>query len=125
VVYIFLKAKNDANHGIIVGTDSIKKIMTTKATPKKKWSAGVTKHSNALDLEKNVFKKNTAKEIAGSLKRSATRSKRKKGTPYQSAMSMLNFYINRAGKNLPATQKAKLQAAKRELKKSFHKDDDK
>lgn len=91
---------------------------------KKKWSGHVTKTSNALDLEPSVFKKNSAKEIASSLKRSAMRSNRKKGTPYQSAMSMLNFYINRAGKNLPATKKRKLEAAKRQLKKVFHKDAD-
>jgi hypothetical protein len=84
----------------------------------------VTKTSNALDLEPSVFRKNSAKEIASSLKRSAMRSNRKKGTPYQSAMSMLNFYINRAGKNLPATKKRKLEAAKRQLKKVFHKDAD-
>jgi hypothetical protein len=58
---------------------------------KKKWSASVTKHSNALDLEKAVFAGDDPKKIASSLKRSATRSRRKKGTPYQSAMSMLNF----------------------------------
>lgn len=89
----------------------------------KKWSAGVTRHSNALDLESSVFKKNSAKEIAMSLKRSATRSKRRKGTPYQSAMSMLNFYINRAGKNLPVTTKRRLESAKEELRKAFHKDE--
>ncbi len=94
---------------------------TTKST--KRWSGPVTKNSNALDLEPSVFKKNSAKEIATSLKRSATRSNRKKGTPYQSAMSMLNFYINRAGKNLPATKKRKLESAKKELRKIFHKDD--
>jgi hypothetical protein len=95
----------------------------SKKKPVKRWSARVTKHSNALDLQPSVFKKDSAKEIAASLKRSATRSTRKKGTPYQSAMSMLNFYINRAGKNLPATRKRKLESAKRELKKAFHKDE--
>jgi len=76
-----------------------------KAAGKKKWSARVTKHSNALDLEKNVFAGSDPKKIANSLKRSANRSKRKKGTPFQSAMSMLNFYENRGGKNLSVTKK--------------------
>jgi hypothetical protein len=65
------------------------------------WSGNVTGHSNALDLELNVFTSRSAREIASSLKRSSERSKRRKGTPYQFAMSMLNFYINRAGRNLP------------------------
>jgi hypothetical protein len=93
-----------------------------KAPQKKKWSARVTKHSNALDLEKNVFAANDPKKIANSLKRSANRSKRKKGTPFQSAMSMLNFYENRGGRNLSATKKKVLERAKTELRKLFHKD---
>jgi hypothetical protein len=88
----------------------------------KRWSAKVTHGSNALDLESKVFTK-SPKEIASSLKRSAERSKRRKGTPYQSAMSMLNFYINRAGKNLSSTKKRKLESAKGQLRKVFHKDD--
>ena len=95
---------------------------STKTKPARKWSAHVTKTSNALDLQPKVFKKSSGKEIASSLKRSAMRSKRKKGTPYQSAMSMLNFYINRAGKNLPASRKRKLESAKNELRKIFHKE---
>jgi hypothetical protein len=85
-----------------------------KATRSKSrlWSAQVTKHSDALDLEHNVFKSNDPHKIALSLKRSAQQSKRRKGTPFQSAMSMLNFYINRAGKNLPKTQKQTLERAK-------------
>src|SRR5207247_2635475 len=75
----------------------------------KKWSAKVTKTSDALDLEKDVFKSRSSKAIAQSLKRSAERSKRKKGTSFQSAMSMLNFYVNRAGKNLPASRKHVLE----------------
>jgi hypothetical protein len=93
-----------------------------KKTAKKKWSAGVTKHSNALDLENGVFAGSDPKKIASSLKRSASRSKRKKGTPYQSAMSMLNFYENRGGKNLSATKKKVLERAKTELRKVFHRD---
>src|SRR5690242_11373592 len=84
-----------------------------------RWSARVTKHSNALDLEKSVFKSSDPHRIALSLKRSAERSKRRKGTPYQSAMSMLNFYINRAGKDLPERQNRVLERAKGELRKVF------
>ena len=88
----------------------------TKKKTKKRWSASVTQRSNALDLESSVFKRASAKQIAASLKRSAERSKRRKGTPYQSAMSMLNFYINRAGRNLPAARKKVLNRAKDELR---------
>ena len=89
----------------------------------KRWSAKVTQSSNALDLEKDVFKKGTPEKIALSLKRSADRSKRKKGTPYQSAMSMLNFYINRAGKNLSESRKESLEKAKDKLREIYHKND--
>jgi hypothetical protein len=81
----------------------------------RRWSAKVTKHSDALDLARDVFKSKDPHEIAVSLKRSAERSKRRKSTPYQSAMSMLNFYINRAGKNLSKTRKRTLERAKDEL----------
>jgi hypothetical protein len=84
-----------------------------------RWSAEVTKHSDALDLEHDVFRSKDPRKIALSLKRSAKRSTRRKGTPYQSAMSMLNFYINRAGKNLPKKQKRVLQNAKEELRDVF------
>ena len=77
------------------------------------------KRSDALDLERGVFTKATARQIATSLKRSAMRRTRRKGTPYQSAMSMLNFHINRAGKGLTAKQKARLERAKGELRKLF------
>ena len=83
---------------------------------KARWSAAVTKHSNALDLEPGVFTKRTPRAIALSLKQSADRSRRRKGTSYQSAMSMLNFYSNRAGRTLSATQKEKLKRAKEELR---------
>jgi len=86
---------------------------------RRRWSAEVTKHSNALDLERDVFKSKDPREIARSLKRSAEQSKRRKGTPYQSAMSMLNFYINRAGKNLPQARKHTLERAKDELRDVF------
>jgi Protein of unknown function (DUF3175) len=85
----------------------------------KRWSAKVTQRSNALDLEQDVFKWKDPHKIALSLKRSAQASTRRKGTPYQSAMSMLNFYINRAGKNLPQKQKRVLERAKGELRDVF------
>ena len=81
------------------------------------WSSAVTRNSNALDLEPSVFTQRSPQKVAFSLKRSAERSRRRKGTPYQSAMSMLTFYINRAGKGLGAKQKTVLTQAKRELRK--------
>ncbi|HEY5745248.1 MAG TPA: DUF3175 domain-containing protein [Chryseolinea sp.] len=90
----------------------------------RKWSARVTQASDAMDLRKNVFRLSDPKRIARSVKRSAQQSKRRKGTPYQSAMSMLNFYINRAGKNLTPAKKAKLEKAKEELKVLFHRTED-
>ena len=91
-----------------------------KTRAKRRWSGQVTRNSNALDLEANVFKGNSPRGIALSLKRSAEKSRRRKAAPYQSAMSMLNFYINRAGSNLSAKQKAVLVRAKGELRKAFH-----
>lgn len=90
-----------------------------KPKPKKYWSGYVTKHSNALDLEPGVFTWGDPKRIARSLAKSAEESSRRKGSPLQSAMSMLNFYINRAGKNLGADQKKALGEAKQELRKYF------
>ena len=86
---------------------------------KKYWSGEVTKHSIALDLEEGVFTWNDPKKIALSLKKSAEESFRKKAGPFQSAMSMLNFYTNRAGKNLPASRRKILEQAKVELRKAF------
>lgn len=83
------------------------------------WSARVTRESDALDLQSGVFKLNDPKRIAASLKRSAQRSRRRKSDPYRSALSMLTFYINRAGKNLPAGRRRKLQQAKVELRRQF------
>lgn len=91
-------------------------------TTTKKWSDEVTKHSNALDLKEGVFTLKDPKKIAKSLKDSALKSKRRKGTPFQSAMSMLNFYINRAGKNLDSKQKEVLEKAKEELRILFDKE---
>jgi len=85
----------------------------------RRWSARVTQRSNALDLQPKVFKSTNPRRIALSLKRSAQVSKRRKGTPYQSAMSMLTFYINRAGKSLPQKQKRVLERAKAELRDVF------
>src|SRR5512143_2573894 len=82
----------------------------------KRWSQGVTQNSNALDLEKGVFAKEDPRSIARSLKRSAEQSKRRKSDPYRSAMSMLTFYINRAGRNLPKSRRENLEAAKDELR---------
>src|SRR5213082_432009 len=90
-----------------------------KSSKARRWSARVTNRSDALDLESDVFKGKDPHRIALSLKGSAQRSKRRKGTPYQSAMSMLNFYINRAGKNLPQKQKRVLEKAKAELRDVF------
>ena len=88
-------------------------------TAAKKWSQDVTEHSNALDLERDVFTRDDPTSIALSLKRSAEHSKRRKGSPFQSAMSMLTFYVNRAGKDLPAKQKNVLEKAKEELRAAF------
>lgn len=87
-----------------------------------KWSRDVTEHSDALDLDEGVFKKDDPKEIAQSLKRSAEHSHRRKGTPLQSAMGMLTFYINRAGDNLDKKQRDILEQAKEELRALFHKE---
>jgi hypothetical protein len=89
-----------------------------------KWSAEVTEHSDALDLEPEVFRSEDPREIARSLKRSAEHSHRRKSSPFRSAMSMLTFYINRAGKNLPDSRKRVLEDAKGELRKAFHKSSD-
>ena len=95
---------------------------TSKRVKGRRWSARVTKHSNALDLRPKVFRSSNPRQVALSMKRSAERSKRRKGTPYQSAMSMLNFYINRAGKKLPKKQKRVLEKAKDELRDVFGRD---
>jgi hypothetical protein len=84
-----------------------------------RWSHQVMEHSDAMDLEPDIFKTGSAHDIAESLKRSSTHSKRRKGTPFQSAMSMLNFYINRAGRNLPKKRRDTLQQAKRKLREAF------
>jgi len=91
-------------------------------TPKRKrWSQRVTTTSNALDLEEGVFAKDDPRSIARSLKKSAERSKRRKSDPFRSAMSMLTFYINRAGSQLSDKKRKRLEAAKDELRALFGK----
>jgi hypothetical protein len=85
----------------------------------RKWSQHVTRTSNALDLETNVFKLRSPTAVAASLKRSALRSRRRKASPYQSAASMLTFYINRVGKGLSPSRRRVLEHAKHELRKAF------
>jgi hypothetical protein len=92
--------------------------MAAKGT-KKKWSAKVTETSDALDLEKGIFKSKDPEKIAESLKKSADKSKRSKTSPFQSAMSMLNFYENRAGKNLSKKEEEPLDKAKNKLRKLY------
>jgi hypothetical protein len=86
----------------------------------RKWSAKVTETSDAMDLEKNVFKADSPRHIAVSVKRSAERSRRRKSGPFRSAISMLTFYINRAGKNLTPKRRRILDSAKEELRRLFH-----
>ena len=85
----------------------------------RRWSHEVMETSDAMDVEHDIFKEGRAQEIADSLKRSSTRSNRRKGTPFQSAMSMLNFYINRAGRNLPKSRRTVLDSAKKCLREAF------
>jgi len=94
---------------------------STKPQTKKdeRWSARVTRESNALDLDAGVFTWKDPARIAASLKRSAEASSRRKAEPYRSALSMLTFYINRGGKNLPEARKTTLRRAKNELRKAF------
>jgi hypothetical protein len=93
--------------------------MTTKRPRKRKWTAEVTQNSDAMDLERGVFKSDNPFKIAQSLKRSAERSDRLKSSPFRSAMSMLTFYLNRGGKNLSTARKRKLEAAKVKLREAF------
>ena len=85
----------------------------------RRWSQRVTRESDALDLNKGVFTWRDPKRIAASLKRSAQRSRRRKADPFRSALSMLTFYLNRAGKNLPAGRRKTLMRAKDELRRQF------
>jgi Protein of unknown function (DUF3175) len=92
-----------------------------KKTSARRWSQRVTQDSDALDLKRGVFKLTSAKKIAASLKLSAESSSRRKSGAYRSALSMLTFYINRAGKNLPKSERDRLERAKGELKRQFGK----
>jgi Protein of unknown function (DUF3175) len=96
-----------------------KRTKTKSAKSSRRWSQRVTEESDALDLEQGVFAQKDPKRLAASLKRSAQRSKRRRSDPYRSAMSMLTFYVNRAGKTLPRGQKKILQQAKDELRRQF------
>lgn len=109
------RAKGPKKVGAATGTSA-----GERRKPAQYWSGRVTRQSDALDLEEGVFTWDDPKKIAASLKRSAESSTRRKAEPYRSALSMLVFYINRAGKNLPAARKRTLEQAKRELKKQFH-----
>jgi hypothetical protein len=99
-----------------------RKSAANKKAATNRWSQRVTRESNALDLKHGVFTLRDPKRIAASLKRSAERSPRRKTGAYRSALSMLTFYINRAGKALPEIQRDRLQRAKLELKRQFGKD---
>jgi hypothetical protein len=115
------------------GTRQRKKAQKPKTAPRRapirhngksagKWSAAVMKRSDALDLEGGVFKKKNARQVALSLKRSAQTSQRRKSSPFRSAMSMLNFAINRGGRNLTAERRRVLDQAKVELRRLFHRE---
>jgi hypothetical protein len=93
-----------------------------KRPSSRRWSQRVTRESDALDLKRGVFTLRDPKRIAASLKRSAERSSRRKAGAYRSALSMLTFYINRAGRTLPKTQRERLNRAKAELKRQFGKE---
>jgi hypothetical protein len=100
-------------------TGTARKKTSTKSN---RWSQRVTRQSDSLDLKRGVFTLTDPKKIAASLKRSAERSTRRKTGAYRSALSMLIFYINRAGRTLPKTQRERLQRAKTELKRQFGRD---
>ena len=114
--------KSSARKSSALGTRPARRKAGARKATAKRWSQRVTRESDALDLRKGVFKLTSARKIAASLKRSAERSSRRKSGAYRSALSMLTFYINRGGKTLPKTQRARLERAKTELKHQFGKD---
>ena len=114
-----LARKSAANSSRRSQRKTARRKSTRSGSRGRRWSARVTRESDALDLERGVFTKRDPKRIAASLKRSAERSHRRKADPYRSALSMLTFYINRAGKNLPAARRRVLERAKTELRKQF------
>src|SRR5882757_278474 len=111
-------ARKNAGNATAKGSASRRKTSPKEISPKR-WSQRVTRESDALDLRHGVFTLRDPKRIAASLKRSAERSSRRKAGAYRSALSMLTFYINRAGKTLPKTQRERLERAKVELKRQF------
>jgi hypothetical protein len=117
-------AAKKKKHTTTARKKATRKTATKKKAASKKWSHHVMETSDALDLQSGIFKSKDPKKIARSLKRSAEKSKRRKGTPFQSAMSMLNFYINRAGKHLTAKEKQPLEKAKPELRKLFGREEE-
>jgi hypothetical protein len=112
------RRKTGHSRKVVAGKTNRRTATAKKASPKR-WSQHVTQESDALDLKQGVFKLTSAKKIAASLKRSAEHSSRRKSGAYRSALSMLTFYINRAGKTLPKTQRARLERAKVELRHQF------
>jgi hypothetical protein len=118
--------RKSASRAVTKRKNSRRKAATAKARKttrrkmaSKRWSQRVTRESDALDLQAGVFAQRDPKRIAASLKRSAERSSRRKAGAYRSAVSMLTFYINRAGKTLPKTQRTRLERAKVELRRQF------
>ncbi|MGF6429078.1 DUF3175 domain-containing protein [Bradyrhizobium sp. Pha-3] len=117
------KAKRKtARKSPVRSTSTTRRRRGASKTTAKRWSQRVTKESDALDLKRGVFKQTSAKKIASSLKQSAEHSARRKSGAYRSALSMLTFYINRAGKTLPKTERSRLERAKVELKHQFGRD---
>jgi len=114
--------KNTGSARVRKASSARRKSATKRKSPKR-WSQRVTRESDALDLRQGVFKLTSPKKIAASLKRSAERSSRRKAGAYRSALSMLTFYVNRAGKTLSKTQRDRLQRAKTELRHQFHRDE--
>jgi hypothetical protein len=115
-------AKKHANKKTAKKTSARRNTARKAAGRGARWSKHVTETSDALDLKGGVFTLRDPKKIAASLKRSAEHSKRRKADPYRSALSMLTFYINRAGRNLPASRRKVLDRAKAELRAQFGKD---
>ncbi len=113
------RAQDDARTPAGKAAKTARRKAPTRKTSSRRWSQRVTRESDSLDLERGVFKQGSARKIAASLKRSAERSRRRKSGAYRSALPMLTFYINRAGKTLPKTQRTRLERAKIELKHQF------
>ena len=116
------RAAKNARRSTRAGSGRTRRARGGGTRTKRRWSAKVTQQSDALTLRSGVFTLKDPKKIAASLKRSAERSRRRKADPYRSALSMLTFYINRAGRNLPASRKKTLTRAKAELRRQFGRD---